>query len=172
MLGRRLLQVLGYVVLGGMTVVLAQTVMTTVNLVRVDSGLNSSLQSTRQLVQVNHAIIRNNKALPAVVKESQQAAIQLQTTLQATQKVAQNIQAINHLNSETLAVNQQIAQTGNNNAKSLQQVVDSTKALKSSLQQVQQNLQTLKSITDADKRYLSSMRQSANTMNKKTPGVG
>lgn len=171
MLGRRLLKVLGYVILGGMTVALAQTLMTTVNLVRVDSGLNSSLKSTRELVQLNHAIIHNNQSLPQVVKESKQASHQLKTTLLATNKVAQNIKAINKLNSKTLGLNQEIAHSGTNNAQSLQQIVDSTKALKSSLQQVKQNLQTLKSITDADRQYLNSMRQSANTMNKKTPGV-
>lgn len=172
MIALRLLRSAGYVALAGLAVALVQSTMTTLNLVKVDGGLHSSLASTKQLVQINQAIIRNNASLPSVVARAKQASGQLQTVLAETSHIHSHIQAINQLNADTLHTNMQMSSVAGGTGQSLQSVVKDTQSLKSYLEQVQGDLRALKAITDTDKRYLDSMKQSADTMNKKTPGVG
>jgi hypothetical protein len=163
--------VLLYAGMCAVVALLGQQMVTTYYLAKIDTGLNSSLHSTKSLATIESAIIDKNKALRDVTSTTQAMDQQLMLTLSATQTIDTHIHKIDELNAATLKINQGLVQIGQQGgttltttATSLQQFADSISTLKSALAQLDQTIQR-------DAGNLHDMKAQTDMMNRKVPGV-
>lgn len=166
-----MLKVLGYV---GMTVVvglLVQTMVTTYYLGKIDKGLNTSLDSTTQLISIQKAVVEKNASLTDVINTTRAMDQQLQLTLKATQGIRANILRINELNGATLQLNQNMLASGTESNQSLASISSGMNQLKQSTEDLYTALARLKQITQQDRSNLQQMKTYTQQMNQKIPGV-
>lgn len=160
-----------YVGMCAVIALLGQQMVTTYYLAKIDTGLNSSLHSTKSLATIESAIIDKNQALKDVASTTQAMDQQLMLTLAATQTIDTHIHKIDDLNGATLHINQGLVQLGQQGgstltttASNLQQFAKSISTLKTSLAQLDQTIQT-------DASNLHDMKAQTDMMNRKVPGV-
>jgi septal ring factor EnvC (AmiA/AmiB activator) len=164
----KVLGTIGVVALFG---ILTQTLVTTYYLAKIDIGLNSSLDSTRRLVSVEHAIIDKNKALADVIQQTAHMDQQLQTTLETTQTIEQHILRINDLNAATLTINRRMAAVGAAGTRTLSDVSSAMASLNQATMSLGNYLAVLRQVVMQDRANLDLMKQYTDEMNQKTPGV-
>lgn len=150
---------------------LGMTVPTTIRLSQLDVGLRSSLQSTSQLVDVESAIIQNNKSLTILMKTASSMNQTLQTTNQTTGQLEQNIALINKLNAQTLQINQSIGGETSGGAGHLASIAASLRQLDTSMTKLEQTLGSLGGMVQQDVSNMNQMKQAVHSMNSKVPGV-
>jgi hypothetical protein len=165
----KVLGTIGVVALFG---VLAQTLMTTYYLAKIDIGLNSSLDSTRRLVAVEQAIIDKNKTLGTVIRQTEQMDSQLGQTLQQTLTIEQHIFRINELNAATLTINRNMAQVGGTGAQTLADITNTMTNLNQATLSLGNYLMALRQVVMQDRQNMDLMKQYTDEMNQKTPEVG
>jgi prefoldin subunit 5 len=151
--------------------VLVQQVAVTVYLAKIDYGLRSSLQSTKQLAQIQSSIIEKNKALKELSATARLMTQQLGDTLAVTEQIDKNIATINHLNQATLDINQLLVSTGGHSNTNLNGVADQLAKLNQSIAAISQSIGGLESILASDAATLHDMRVQTDRMNSKVPGV-
>ncbi len=151
--------------------VLVQQVATTVYLAKIDYGLRSSLQSTRQLAEIQKSIIEKNNALHGLASTAREMNQQLKSALAVTQQIDQNIGAINRLNKATLDINQTLVTTGRHSNENLTGVADQLARLNQSIAAISQSIGGLESILASDAAVLHDMKLQTDRMNSKVPGV-
>ena len=166
-----IMKVLGYVGMALVIGLLVQTMMTTYHLMRIDSGLKESLESTERLVEIQEAIIEKNDALAGVVETTKKMDAQLQATLGATKQVHANITQINELNAATLEVNKGMAVLGAHTGTGLQDVSGGLGTLNSSVNELKKALEELGLLIRDDRSNLAKIRSYTEQMNRKVPGV-
>jgi chromosome segregation ATPase len=151
--------------------VLVQQVMTTTYLAKIDYGLHSSLQSTKQLASIESSIIEKNHALQSMASTTQSMSDQLSLTLQVTMAINKNIHAIDALNQSTLDVNQTLVGLGKQSQANLASIASQLGQLNSSIGQVGGQLGQLKETIQLDASTLHDMKAQTDQMNSKVPGV-
>jgi methyl-accepting chemotaxis protein len=166
-----MLKVLGYVGMTVMAGLLAQTMVTTYYLGKIDKGLTVSLDSTTQLISIQKAIVEKNESLKDVVSTTQAMDQQLQLTLKATQGIRANILRINELNGATLQLNQHMMTSGTASNQSLDSIYTGMTQLKQSTEELYASLDRLNGITQQDRSNLQQMKAYTEQMNRKIPGV-
>ncbi|WAH36142.1 hypothetical protein [Alicyclobacillus dauci] len=166
-----LIKVVSLVAMAAMAGVLAMTVPTTFQLAKMDTGLSSSLHSTTQLVSIESSIIQKNKSLHSLIQTAHLMKAQLQVTDSVTAKLETNINTINHLNQQTLEINQSISKGANTSAQNLADIAASMSALYSATSSLSKTLQSLNGIVQGDTNNLSQMRDATAQMNSNVPGV-
>ncbi|GMA50045.1 hypothetical protein GCM10025857_14020 [Alicyclobacillus contaminans] len=159
-----------YVVNAGLVGLLAQQILTTSYLGKIDVGLRSSLQSTKQLSTVESSIIQKNHALAGLADTTRTMREQLAETLQVTQSINQNIHTIDNLNAATLNVNQLLVGLGHQSQAHLSTIAGQLSQLTATLQQMNGQLNLLSSVIQADAATLHDMRAQTAVMNSKVPG--
>lgn len=165
-------KVMGYV---GMTVVvglLAQMMVTTYYLGKINVGLSDSLDSTKRLIGIQQSIIEKNKALEQVVNTTKEMDTQLVSTLAVTNSIRTNILKINELNGATLQLNRNMEVFAGQSGVSLQAIAKSTGQLQTSTQSLHDSLTKLYRYIDRDRANLQQMKAYTDQMNAKVPGVG
>ncbi|KPV41977.1 hypothetical protein [Alicyclobacillus ferrooxydans] len=167
MLGKVVSSVGAVVVLG----LLGMTVPTTVRLSQLDVGLRSSLHSTSQLVDVESAIIQNNKSLTTLMNTANSMNQTLRTTNQTTGQLEQNIALINKLNEQTLQINDSIGGQTKAGAAHLASIAASLHQLDGSMTNLEQTLSALGGMVQQDVGNMNQMKQAVHSMNSKVPGV-
>ncbi|HEU4963855.1 MAG TPA: hypothetical protein VFV52_08385 [Bacilli bacterium] len=165
------LKIMGYL---GMTVViglLAQTLVTTFYLAKIDAGLRASLDSTERLVGVQEAIIGKNQALQQVVSTTQAMDRKLTQTLQATQAVHGNISRINELNAVSLQLNQGMVQLGASSGADIEGIASGMRQLHEATSDLKASLAKLGQWTEQDRGNLDKIKAYTEQMNRRIPGV-
>jgi len=150
---------------------LGMTVPTTLQLMKIDHGLSNSLQATSVLVSIQTSIIQKNAHLHTVISTANDMSERLQLTLKTTRSIRQNIDAINHLNKETLELNEAMTKAAANSGGSLGSIAKEMSALYRSTSMLNQTLTSLNEAISSDARNLTAMQQDVSNMNTKTPGV-
>lgn len=166
---RKILGYLGMVAVAG---VLAQTMVTTYYLAQIDHGLNSSLKSTKDLIQIQNSIVHKNQALQGVVNTTQDMAGRLDATLQETNMIDQHIHMINALNAQTLAINHGLVTIGNQSGQTLSNVANNMQQLSQETAGLNNSITRLDQLIQQDRANMDRMKAYADQMNSKTPGVG
>lgn len=164
-------KILGYTGLVAVIGLLLQTMATTYYLGKINSGLNTSLQSTSQLISIQNAVIEKNQSLHDVIATTKAMDQQLQTTLQTTQGIRSNILKINEINAATLEVNGRMAVSGSNSNQSLEGISTGMGQLRQSTEALYNSLVKLNELTGRDRANLHQMKAYTDQMNQKVPGV-
>lgn len=165
------LKILGYLGMAVAAGLLVQTMVTTYYLAKIDSGLNTSLDSTGSLITIQEAIIDKNHAVKDVITTTKQMDKQLEGTLAVTQGIRTNIKLINDFNAATLDLNQNMVTSGSASGQSLQTISSGMGQLKQSTEQLFNALVNLNQITTQDRNNLRQMKSYTEQMNNKIPGV-
>ncbi|MCF8563962.1 hypothetical protein LLE49_04325 [Alicyclobacillus tolerans] len=158
----------GMLVVAGL---LAQTMVTTQYLAKIDKGLNSSLQSTSTLVSIEGSIIKKNQALSGVVDTTKQMSKNLNATLAVSQAIDGHIHLIDKYNADTLGINRQLVGLGSSSGQTLQGVSSNMSQLAHATQSLGNSISTLDQLIQQDRKNLDQMKTYADEMNNKTPGV-
>ncbi|MCL6516256.1 hypothetical protein [Alicyclobacillus sp.] len=166
-----ILRVLGYVASAGLAALLAQQVVTTYYVARIDAGLRTSLNATRQLGDIQAAVIEKNGALKQMQSTSDAALAQLRATLQVTQAIDQNITQIDQLNASTRQINDQLAAAGRTGQATLGDIAGTLAQLKDTLGQLGPHVGDLQQMVRADAGNLADMREQVHQMDQKIPGL-
>jgi len=164
-------KVLGYVGMAVLFGVLVQTMVTTHHLMRIDQGLQESLDSTERLVGIQEAIIEKNDALAGVVETTNAMDEQLRATLGATKQVHANIREINALNGATLELNEGMAVLTAETGDGLEEVAGGLQTLQGSTVELRKALEQLGVLIREDRSRISKIRGYTEEMNRKVPGV-
>lgn len=165
-------KVLGYLGMLVIAGVLGQTMVTTYYLAQIDQGLNSSLKSTNNLIQIQNSIVHKNQALQNVVSTTSEMAKQLTATLQQTVIIDQHIHSIDALNADTLAINRGLVTIGNQSGQTLSSVTGNMRQLTQVTQGLNNSITRLDQLIQQDRANMDLMKSYADQMNQKTPGVG
>jgi uncharacterized protein YoxC len=165
------LKLLGYLGLAGLIGLLIQTMVTTYYLSKIDTGLTVNLQTTKQLIGIEHAINEKNKALQEVASTATQMDLQLNGTLQTTKEIHANINQIDQLNDATLQANQSMVTLGAQTGQTLNGISQNMEQLKQSLEALSDSLSKLYDWTNQDRNNMAQMKQATDNMNQKVPGV-
>ncbi len=164
----KLVSYIGMVVALG---ILVDLMTTTFELARVDKGLNSSLQSTSQLVSIEQAVTKKNAALPGVLKTTEQMNGQLKGIASTTAATRNNINLIASLNAGTLQLNIEQAAIASNSGKAIGAVIQDLAQLQKATSSLGKELASLDHVIQQDRANLDQMKSATATMNQKTPGV-
>lgn len=165
---KRVLYIAGLVTTLGL---LGMTVPTTVQLMKIDHGLSTSLSATSKLVAVQSSIIEKNTHLKSVIDTANDMSKHLQVTRTTTDAIEQNIAKIDALNYQTLLLNRAMTQSAAQSGTSLRAISSEMSSLHEATNALAQTLQTLKQSLMQDAANLSAMEQDVRGMNAKTPGV-
>ncbi|MBL0385282.1 hypothetical protein JJB07_01370 [Tumebacillus sp. ITR2] len=157
--------------LGVLIVLLADTMLTTHALKKIDRGLDQSLDSTSRMIQIQEAIVQKNAALDDVIQTTQVMDTQLSATLTATQNVQTHIDTIVQLNDQTLKINQSLAGLGGDGQKTLEGISTDMGKLHTSAGELYTALTKLQATVKRDSTNMAAMRGYADQMNAKVPGV-
>ncbi|MDP9727727.1 hypothetical protein FY534_12825 [Alicyclobacillus sp. TC] len=144
---------------------------TTVQLTRLNLGLNSSLRSTQQLVIAEQEIVTKNKSLPLLVQTAEKMTQRIEATVTETGAIHDNIVRINQLNSDVLAMNQAMMSPTGESAATLAKVNANLLAITEAAQQMQQSVASLDQVLGQDASNLSQIETATQTMNQKVPEV-
>jgi hypothetical protein len=157
--------------LGVLVVLLADTMLTTNALKKIDRGLDQSLDSTSRMILVQEAIVQKNAALDDVIQTTQAMDAQLTQTLDATKNVQTHIDSIVALNAQTLEINQSLVKLGDGGHQTLGGIAKDMNSIQTSAGELYSALTRLQQTVRRDSSNLGKMRTYADQMNAKVPGV-
>lgn len=164
-------KVAGYLGMAVLLGLLVETMVTTHHQMRIDQGLQESLDATERLVKVQEAIIEKNEALAGVVETTNAMDEQLLATLGATKQVHANIKQINELNGATLRLNQEMAGLTAETGDGLGEVAGGLQTLQGATAELRTALEQLGVLIREDRSRISKIRGYTEEMNRKVPGV-
>ncbi|MCL6600617.1 MAG: hypothetical protein K6T81_18075 [Alicyclobacillus macrosporangiidus] len=167
----QVMRILGYAVAVALAALLAQQVATTYYVARIDAGLRTSLSATRQLGDIQAAVIEKNGALQQMQRSSQTALEQLKAALAATQAIDHNISEIDDLNAATRHINDQLATAGRSGQETLADIAKALGQLQDALAGLGSNVDALHRVVQSDAANLADMRQQVHEMDAKIPGL-
>lgn len=166
------LKIFGYLGMAIVVGLLIQTMVTTLYLSKIDTGLTTSLQTTTQLAGIEQAVIDKNKSLSDIVSTSKQMDQQISTALSSTKQIQGNIHTIDSLNGSTLTANHNTVSYGNQSGATLGLIANNMQQLKQSIAALLASITKLDGWAKQDRNDISQMKQATDEMNQKVPGVG
>jgi uncharacterized protein YoxC len=163
---KRVLKVVGVVVVAGL---LAQSMIMTAYLKKLDSALNQNLDTANQLLQAQRDIKNKNAVLNDMADSTQVLSQRLDVALAKTQTISSLITQLLAINAKTKQVQDQLVVLLKNNANTMQTINQSIGGLKSNTSQLAAQIEQLQAIVRMDSASLQSVAASAAEMNKKLP---
>jgi uncharacterized protein YoxC len=135
-----------------------------------ESGINQNVVGVERVVAVEQAIKEHNGALVGMVKTTQDISQRMDSLVNYTTTILQQIHTVGEANRATERLNGTLVENNQASAKELGRVVASLSAMNQSAVAIHQYMQELSATASHDVDALESISANTARMNTRTPG--
>lgn len=165
---KKILGVVGILLLSGF---LVSNITTTLQMKKIQSGMESNLASLRELVRIQDEVIKKNDELKKINATLDEMDAGLDETIGKTSQTLSLLSSVVDYNSSSLQINNGMVLSSEYSGQKIKDVRTTLDSVSPYMNELQRLLGQMVTIGEADRKHLESILKATREMNQKTPGV-